>query len=409
MGEHEGIKRRTFLAGAAVGTGLSILPAHTVFGAPANEKLKLGLIGCGNRGVWLSRLFEKHANTKVTALHDYFKEQVDAAGEQFDVPPARRFIGLDGYKELLATGVDAVAIESPPYFHPAQAKAAIEAGKHVFLAKPLAVDVPGCNTVLEAGAAAKGTRSFLVDFQTRADPLFREAAKRVHERMIGAPVLGHFFYHCGRLNLKEKPGTEVARLRNWCFDIALSGDIIVEQNIHVLDVATWYLDAHPLKAHGCGGRKARTDAGDCWDHFVVAYTFPDEVRVDFSGAQFVYGFNDLCMRLHCETGTVESHYGGPVHIKAKAGGWRGGETPQIYQQGAVNNMIAFEKSIRTGDYINNVEDAVRSTRTSILGRKAAYDNRAVTWEEMLADDKPLDPKLDLPKDGPMATRVPPQR
>ena len=404
MGNVQDMQRRTFLKGAAAAAGLTILPASAVRGAAANERLRLGVIGNGGRGSWVGRLFKENTNTEIVALHDYFADRVNHAGEMLDVPAERRFTGLDGYKELLASDIDAVAIESPPYFHPEQAAAAVAAGKHVYLAKPVAVDVWGCNTITETGEAAKGKVSFLVDFQTRADPLFQEAAKRVHEGMIGKPVTGQFFYYCGRLGKQAEPGTEVARLRNWVFDQALSGDIIVEQNIHVLDVANWYLQGHPVKAYGAGGRKARVDVGNCWDHFVVAYTYPDDVRADFSSGQFTYGFDDLCMRLFCAEGTVESHYGGPVNISAKAGGWKGGETNRIYQEGAVTNMKAFHASIMSGDLLNNAAEAAQSTLTSVLGRMAAYENREVTWEEMLATNQRLDPKLELPPDGPLTTR-----
>lgn len=398
------VRRRNFLKGAAVTAGLAVVPAKAVRGAEANERLRLGIIGCGSRGPWVGRLFEEHTNTKVVALHDYFRDKVDAAGEQFDVPPERRFIGLDGYKALLETDIDAVAIESPPYFHPEQAAAAVAAGKHVYLAKPIAVDVPGCQTIAESAKKAAGKLSFLVDFQTRNNELFREAAKQIHERKVGPPVSGQFFYHTSRLKQKVEPGTEVARLRNWYFDQALSGDIIVEQNIHVLDVATWYLDAHPLKAYGMGGQKARTGKGDCWDHFVVAYLFPDDVKVDFGSTQFLYGYHDMCMRLFCTEGTLDSHYGGEVWIRGNSYGWKGGKTPRIYQDGAVNNMRDFHASILSGEYLNNAEDSVRSTLTSILGREASYANREMTWEEMMRKAERLDAHLDLPEDGPQRKR-----
>jgi predicted dehydrogenase len=404
MGNYRDMQRRTFLKGAMAAAGLSVVPASAVRGAAANERLRLGIIGTGSRGSWLGRLFTEHTNTEVTAIHDYFADRVNQAGDMLGVPANRRFIGLDGYKELLATDIDAVAIESPPYFHPEQAAAAVAAGKHVYLAKPVAVDVWGCNTIQETGEAARGKVSFLVDFQTRADPLFQEAAKRVHDGMIGAPVTGQFYYYCGRLGKQAEPGTEVARLRNWVFDKSLSGDIIVEQNVHVLDVANWYLQGHPVKAYGMGGRKARVDVGDCWDHFVVAYTYPNEVRADFSSGQFTYGFDDLCMRLFCTEGTVESHYGGPVNISAKAGGWKGGETSRIYQDGAVANMKAFHESILSGNLLNNATEAAHSTLTTLLGRMAAYENREVTWDEMIASGQRLDAQLDLPADGPQHER-----
>ncbi len=392
--------RRSFLKLASVAAGLSLVPARTVRGTTANSRVELGIIGCGNRGTWLGGLFEENAPAKVVALHDYFRDRVEAAGQALAVGPARRHVGLDGYHDLLAGALDAVAVISPPYFHPEQSLAAVEAGKHVYLAKPVAVDVPGCQDIIRAGEAAGNRLSAWVDFQTRNNEFFRGAARRVHEGMIGAPVSGQFSYHCGRLGIKTPPGSEVARLRNWYFDIALSGDIIVEQNIHVLDVANWFLQGHPVKATGTGGRKARVDVGDCWDHFLVQYTYPDEVRIDFSSGQFVHGYGDLCMRLFGTEGTVDAHYGGDVSIRAKSTGWKGGKTNRIYHDGAVNNIKDFCAAILKSNPINNTREAAESTLTSILGRMSAYTGRTVTREAMLASTERLDPKLNLPADGP---------
>ncbi|MFQ6098280.1 MAG: Gfo/Idh/MocA family protein [Armatimonadota bacterium] len=255
------MRRREFLAaGTAAAAAAMLNSAGSVHAADANGKLELGIIGCGGRGNWIGRLFEEHGNAKVVALHDYFEDRVDALRKTFGVDPARCYTGLSGYLRLLEGTLDAVAIESPPYFHPEQAAAAVEAGKHVYLAKPIAVDVPGCRTILAAGEKAQGKLSFLVDFQTRNNALYREAVRRVRDGAIGRPVCGQVFYHTGRLRPRAKPGTPEARLRNWVFDIALSGDIIVEQNIHVIDVANWLLGANPLRAFGTGGRCARTSA-----------------------------------------------------------------------------------------------------------------------------------------------------
>jgi predicted dehydrogenase len=187
------------------------------------------------------------------------------------------------------------------------------------------------------------------------------------------------------------------------FDKALSGDIIVEQNIHVLDVANWILQGHPVKACGTGGRKARVDVGDCWDHFVVSYWYPEDVLIDFSSAQFTEGYDDLCDRIYGTTGTIETHYGGEVKVRAKSGGYRGGNTASIYQDGAVANIKAFSASIAEGKPYNNADESANSTMTSILGRMAAYQGKTVTWDEMLAANEKLDPKLELPQNGPDTT------
>ncbi|OQC07543.1 MAG: Inositol 2-dehydrogenase/D-chiro-inositol 3-dehydrogenase [Candidatus Hydrogenedentes bacterium ADurb.Bin101] len=399
--EHGNVERRDFLKTAATAaTAFSILPARTVFGLDANNKVEIGIAGCGGRGSWIGRLFEQHGNAKVVAVHDYFKDRTDRAREMFSLAPERCHNDLDGYKALVAGTLDAVAVESPPYFHPEQAVATLDAGKHLYLAKPIAVDVPGCMAIVEAAKRTSGRLCAWVDFQTRANEFFQGAAERIHQGFIGKPVSGQFYYYCGRLNTQSRPGPETARLRNWVFDIALSGDIIVEQNIHVLDVANWYLQGHPVKAAGTGGRKARADVGDCWDHFVVTYTYPDEVLVDFSSGQFTYGYDDLCMRLYGSEGTVDSHYGGEVFIRGKNNSWEGGKTNTIYESGAVANIEKFCDSIRKNSPIDNTLESAHSTMTSILGRMAAYQRREVTWEEMVAANEALDPRLNLPADGP---------
>jgi predicted dehydrogenase len=216
---------------------------------------------------------------------------------------------------------------------------------------------------------------------------------------MGKPVCGQAYYYAGRLGIHAKPGTETARLRNWVFDIALSGDIIVEQNIHALDVANWFLRGHPVKARGTGGRKARTDVGDCWDHFVVTYWYPDDVLLDFSSGQFTQRYDDICCRVYGTLGTFDSHYGGNVNILAKTGGYRGGLTGGIYKEGAVANIKTFAEAVLSGKPINNAEESANSTMTAILGRTAAYTGNLVTWDDMIKKNEKLDAHLNLPPDG----------
>ncbi len=337
--------------------------------------------------------------TKIVAVHDYFQDRVDMAAKRLEVEESRCYVGLDGYQELINSDLDAIAIISPPYFHPEQVEAALAAGKHVYLAKPIAVDVPGCTAIVEAANKTQDKLTTLVDFQTRNQPIYREGVQRVHDGVIGKPVSGQSYYVCGRLRTKTKPGSETARLRNWVFDQALSGDIIVEQNIHVLDVANWILQAHPVKAVGTGGRKVRTDVGDCWDHFAVTFTYPGDVLISFCSKQYGYGYDDLCTRIYCDLGTIDTHYGGEVFIKGKSELWEGGKTSQIYKEGAVNNIKDFCASIMDGKPINNAQESADSTMTSILGRMAAYSGETVTWDEMIAANEKLDAKLDLPADG----------
>lgn len=379
-------------------TGLMVLKSQTVFTANANSKIHVGILGCGGRGHYIARMMTQHGENDlhITALQDPFADRINHIKDAFDVSDDKCFVGIDTYKDLVDSGVDAVAITSPPYFHPAQVEYAVAQGKHIWLAKPVAVDVPGCQSILESSRKAQGKQTFLVDFQTRNAPHFMECVKRVHEGQIGDLVLGHVYYHAGRLGRKDREGMsrDEARLRNWVFDIELSGDIIVEQNIHVLDVANWYINNHPVKAYGTGGRKARVDAGDCWDHFIVTFWYPGDVTVDFSSAQFTKGYDDLCIRMYGSKGTADSHYGGHVRITGD-NAWNGTDGHNTMDIGVTNNVRDFVESIRSGKHINHGDYSVQSTLTAVLGRMAAYENREVTWDEMMKSGKKFEVELEI--------------
>lgn len=398
--------RRAFLASSAGSSGLLLVSPQTAFGSQANSAVELGIIGAGGRGKWLGDFFINDAGARITALADVFVDRLETAGAKFGVPPDRRYRGMQAYQELLASKVDAVAIETPPYFHPEQVAASVAAGKHVFLAKPVAVDVPGCRSIIESGERAKGKVSFLVDFQTRAQPAFQEAAARLHRGDLGTPVLGHVYYHGSGGDPLPRPGwsREEARLRLWPRDRVLSGDIIVEQNIHAIDVANWYLRGHPLKASGMGGRKVRMKYGDCWDFFVLTFTYPQDVTVDFSSAQFLRGYYDICVRVYGTLGTLDSHYGlGPRYeVDPRLDGsvaitgqkpWKGADRDNTFDDGAIANVKSFVDSIRTGKLLNNATESAESNLACILGRTAAYRGGTVTWDEMMDLNTRLDAGL----------------
>lgn len=374
-------------------------------GSSANSKVALGIIGCGGRGSWIANLFQKHGGYTIAAAADYFPERVSTLGDKFGVPSERRFSGLSGYRRLLEQKLDAVAIETPPYFHPAQAADAVAAGKHVYLAKPVAVDVPGCTTIEQSATRATANRlCFLVDFQTRANELFVEAVRRVHGGAIGRLAFGEATYHAedpfedqARYARSDDPES---RLRAWGLSRELSGDIITEQNIHTLDVASWVMGQHPVRAYGTGGRKYR-DVGTCWDTFSVVFHYAGDVGITFSSRQFNgHGTRPegIRTRVFGAEGVLETEYGGQVLIRGKQF-YRGGETPTIYEQGAVSNIAAFHDAIQQGNHANGtVGESVRSTLVTILGRTAAYTGKVVTWEEMMRSGERLVPDLKGLKD-----------
>jgi predicted dehydrogenase len=394
------LDRREFMAGAGAAVlSFSIMRPELARGSAANSKIALGLIGCGSRGTWIADLFHKHGGYEIVAAMDYFPDKVSAFGARFNLPPERCYSGLQGYRRLLEGKVDAVAIESPPYFHPIQAAAAVEAGVHVYLAKPVAVDVPGCRTIEESSRKASSkNRCFLVDFQTRTDPYYQEAVKRVHHGDIGTIFSGEAAYWTGSPfthlleQLRVDPTDPERRLRAWGVDRALSGDIITEQNIHAIDVATWIADNHPVSAYGTGGLKSRTE-GSCWDEFSVIFTFPENVIVTFASKQYGKGFDDIVCRMYGPKGTIDTHYAGSVSISGELP-YEGGTSRQLYTEGAERNIATFYEDVTLGRFSNpTTAPSVRSNLTTILGRTAAYKHAEFTWEDLMKSEERLDPKL----------------
>ncbi|MGZ7046388.1 MAG: Gfo/Idh/MocA family protein [Candidatus Aminicenantales bacterium] len=319
------LNRREFMAKAgAAAVSLTFVKPALVRGTQANSKIRLGLVGCGGRGGWIAGLFQKHGGYEVVAVADYFKDRADKVGADLGVPEAGRFTGLAGYKRLLDKGVDAAAIETPPYFHPEHAAAAIAAGAHVYLAKPAAVDVPGCHAIAgSARQAAAKKLAFLVDFQTRSHPAFIEAVGRVHQGGLGEIVFGEAAYHADCPFdqwydlIRSEPGNPETWIRAWGLDRTLSGDMITEQDIHALDVMNWVMGGPPLYAIGSGGLTARPKIGTCWDHFVVYYQYPKNVGMQFSGRQFKgHGTSEgIKNRVFGSKGVLETEYGGGVLIR----------------------------------------------------------------------------------------------
>ena len=393
--------RREFVAGAGAAAGLALVSRPALgqqAAAPfSGPKLKVAVAGCGGRGQFIANLLAKHGGYEIVAAADYFQEAADAFGDKFGVPAGRRFSGLSGYKRALEAKPDALVVTSPPFFHPEQAAAAVDAGCHAYVAKPVAVDVPGCLSIEASGKRATEKKlCFLVDFQTRVNPFYQEALRLVHGGALGEFAFGEASYHCGRLNIHPPDGGQEGRVRNWVFDQAFSGDIITEQNIHALDVMSWVHGRPPLHAFGTGARKVRVDVGDNWDTFSVIYQYPGNVAMNFSSRQFEgHGTAEgiLC-RMFGSKGVLETSYGGNVLIRGESF-YRGGATKQIYAEGAAANVAAFHQAVTGGDFANlTVAPSVQSNLITIMGRKAAYTGRLVTWEATLKDAERLDGRLE---------------
>jgi predicted dehydrogenase len=393
--------RRQFLAAAgASALSLAVAPRGLADDGGSDAKINIGLIGCGGRGTWIADLFLKNGHYNLVALADYFPDKVKVAGEKFQVEGARRFTGLSAYKRLLEQKLDAVVIESPPYFHPEQAAAAVEAGKHVYCAKPIAVDVPGCHSMAETGRKATEKKLvFLADFQTRAHPSYQKAVALVHSGGIGRIISGEAGYQTGDLSsrmdaeIRANPDNHEVRLRGWAADRILSGDVITEQNIHALDVASWILDAAPLRAYGKSGRTRPPLANGICDNFSVIFDYPNDVRLTFSSKQAGKFWEDIACRVYGLQGVIDTHYFGVVKVMCDDA-YNGGTMTNLYTDGAVNNISTFYKSIVAADYSNpTIAPSVRSNLTTILGRTAAYRHAEVTWDEMIKTNETLKANL----------------
>ncbi|MFN0084006.1 MAG: Gfo/Idh/MocA family protein [Blastocatellia bacterium] len=420
--ERRAESRRNFVrTSATAGAGLLIVPSAVAFGTAANSSLGLGIIGCGGRGNYDGGEFLNNTDVRIAALADIFEDRVLSTRANFDrqseskgrpkAPEANLFKGHKAYEKLVQSkDVDVVLITSPPYFHPDHFEAAVAANKHVYLEKPVATDVAGCMKVMSVGKKADGKVSVHVGLQKRYDEGYRGMIERIHNGEIGDIVLGQTFYYTNDLGRQDKPGMSdlEARIRNWVFDRALSGDILVEQNIHIVDIVNWAMKTHPVKAQGVAGRALRKQVngipGDylCSDHFILTYTYPGDVHISFNSNQFKNkGYRQSGERFFGSKGASESYQGGPATINYNQVE-EGQKVADKIDTGKVDlhlavgtKMKSLVESIKSGKFQNEAELGAEATLTMILGRMAAYSGKEVSWDKMVKSGEKWDLKLNL--------------
>jgi len=418
------LSRREFLGNAAATAGVVLINPVMVRGTAANSAVRVGLLGCGGRGTEDATNLVDTGNARVVALADLFQDQLDTARVNFDkmqtakgysaISSTQLFVGPNAYQEIAASKeIDALVIATPPYYHPEHFAAAIAGGKHVYLEKPVAVDVPGAMKVLEIGKRADGKVSMDVGFQIRECPPFVEMVRRIHEGALGKIIYGEAHYWAAYIDRPPWPNAspKERRLRNWVHDRVLSGDIIVEQNIHAVDVCNWILQGHPLKAIAGGGRKERpAELDDCYGHYNVIFHYPDDVTVSFSSAQFVKGGFDVTERMFGTKGSSLSPYSGPLGIwgdepwQPETTAPKAGETPTFSVTGKFSDNLeladpskkkSFVDSIVSGNFHNQTAKGVESALSCMLARNAAYAGRELTWNELLKSKESWDAKINL--------------
>lgn len=388
--------RRRFMKDATLTvsglSAFSVMQPNQVFGSNANSMVQMGIIGTGGRGQYDGRNLIKTKKVKVIALADYFDFQMEKPSQWFEVDKANCFDGLDGYKQILAMDeVDAVLLTTAPYFRPIQFKAAIDAGKHVFAEKPIAVDPWGCREFLASGEKANKEKITVgAGLQTRYDESHQKLGKMIHDGAIGDLVFAHSTRMGGDLWRRERPDhfSELDhQIRHWLYYTWSSGDFIVEMHVHNLDVFNWFADRLPLRATGTGGRDVRLDVGDIYDHISVIYEYPNGFHLTHTGSQIEKGYHGSVKHISGSEGYYDQNSG----LKTKENKTIKPEGREGIRSATEMEMVHFVNSVLgEGPYINNSRYVTTSTFTAILGRTAAYLKEKVEWDDLWASNKRLE-------------------
>ena len=396
--------RRHFIKTSATLAAAGTLAMPTAVHAAGSDVLRVGLIGCGGRGSGAAaQALQADKNVKLTVMADAFEDRlkssldelgkVEAVDGKIDVPRERQFVGFDAYKEVLASDVDVVLLTTPPHFRPMHLKAAIEAGKHVFAEKPVAVDAPGVRSVLATCAEAKRKKLSVVSgLCLRYDAGFRETVRRLHDGALGEihTLMANDYRGPIWTKPRQPDWTDMHwQMRNWYYFTWLSGDFNVEQHVHYLDVCAWIMGGYPTKAIGMGGRQVRTAAkyGNIYDHHSVTYEYESGARL----------FSNCRQQLGCKN-DMSSHVNG-----TKGHGEVSERRLQLITdsrwrfRGKQKNMYQVEPDelfagIRSGKPLNNGEYMAKSTLLAIMGRMATYTGGQVTWEQAMNSKEDLSPK-----------------
>lgn len=411
------LDRRTFVKASSLAAGGLILsgPLAAKAHSSVDDTIKVGLIGCGGRGTGaIVQALNSGQNVKLVAMADAFKDRLEkcynhinqeeftdwSSGEAIDVstrievPEEHKFVGFDAYEKVLPL-VDVVILTTPPGFRPLHFEAAVNAGKHIFTEKPMAVDAPGVRKVLAAAEKAKQKKlNVVVGLQRRYQKIYTNWVEAMQEGAIGDIVTSHVYWNSGGVWVRprEEGQTEMEyQMRNWYYFNWLCGDHINEQHIHNIDVSNWVKGAYPTKAYGMGGRRMRTgkNHGEIFDHHFVEFDYEDGAKM-FSQCRHWKGTaSRVTESFQGTNGSAPK----PGILQTKSGytlmRHNDKKDPNPYQ---VEHDELFE-AIARGEYkFDDTEHGAKSTMTAILGRMATYSGQVVTWEEAINSDVDLMPE-----------------
>tara|TARA_Y100000385_G_scaffold277168_1_gene323794 strand:- start:969 stop:2294 length:1326 start_codon:yes stop_codon:yes gene_type:complete len=403
--KNKSTKRRQFIKTTAAVSGAALLNPMSIHASAyvkGEDHIDVALIGCGGRGTGAAlQALKAKSNVRIVAMADAFQDQIDkcygyinehheGSPDQIAVKDNNKYAGFEGYKEAIDQA-DVVILTTPPGFRPYHFEYAIEKGKHVFMEKPVAVDAPGIRKVLAAGEKAKQKKlNVVVGLQRHYQTNYLEAIKRINNGDIGKILSGQVYWNSAGVWVRERKASQTEmeyQMRNWYYFNWLCGDHILEQHIHNIDVANWFVGEYPSMAQGMGGREVRTgmDHGEIFDHHFVEFTYPSGAVIS-SQCRHQKG----CMSRVSETfqgtkGSVSTE-GNSTKMMAHSGemilNHKGKGDANPYQ---VEHDRLFE-SIMDGGLISDTENGAKSTMTAILGRMATYSGNVVKWDEALASD-----------------------
>jgi predicted dehydrogenase len=400
-------------AGGALATAIHF--PHVANAAAAGDKIKIGWVGCGGRGTGAAnQALNADSNLVMWSMGDIFQDKIDSGleslkkvqsknPEKVNVAPERQFTGLDAFQKVLNSGIDVVLLTTSPGFRPQHIKAAVEAGKHVFAEKPMAVDAPGVRSVMESIKLAKQKNLALVDgFVWRWTNANREVYDRIHNGALGDILAVYSSYYTGAVDRYPKwnrtnTKTDLEwQIRRWYYFTWLSGDHIVEQAVHSIDKLLWTMKDEPPESVICtGGRQVRPgdergEYGNIFDHFSAEYKWASGVKGYHFTRQFDRCHGEVTDRVFGTKGTYEGESGSRRHvIRTGDSAWRWkGEQRDGYQT-EHDEMYA---SIRAGKPINTGDRFIKTTMTAIMARMAAYTGKEITWEQALNSKEDLFPK-----------------
>jgi len=404
----DNVTRRDFLkTGAALSAGAMLSKSGKTFAA-GSDTMRVALIGCGSRGTKDAiDCLASGDGVQMVAMADLFSDKIESSldnmkkkfPDKVKVTPDTCFLGFDAYKKVLAMSeVDIVMLTTPPGFRPQMVKAALESNKHIFMEKPGAVDPVGVRSLLASAKLAdrKGL-SIVVGTQQRWQPQYRELIKRIHDGKLGDIVGGQAYWNWGsskwHFQHRQPNWSDMEwQIRCWPYFVWLSGDHIVEQHLHNMDVINWAVGTHPSMCLGMGGRQVRTgpEFGNIYDHFTVEFEYPGGIRVMSMSSQIEGSTPRVGERVVCTKGaTFTTRAMGYID---NTRGKRIYNYDKHIHSGEVAQYANLIKSIREGNPINECKRLAESTMTVIMGRMSAYTGRAMKWDWAIKSKLDLSPE-----------------